>query len=655
MAGNLIPLLLFQGFNTNGSFLAGGLLYSYAAGSSTPQATYTDTTLLTPNTNPVVLNALGQAEIALNPTQSYKFNLTDSSGNQMPGYPVDNVAGALNVSSIGSSLIPSITNTYNVGSLTYQWANVYAQTLYEAGTPVVSYPISTNEQTALTATGAMVVNWSRPPGDVDRYVTNTGYLSNPASMTDTTTAWNTAVAWAMIAGGEVTYGYTSQYRVTGIINCWLAANANQPGITIRSLGQSSHDNNCGILANHSLTAVFDCTGNDSVTFRDVAIKTVAGSAPSVGILTARNTSNEDLIIRLYNVKIQGTFTVACYYNYASEDDVLVGCYFANSSNTANCQCVVYTLNNIFSLSSAAGISTSTTSCIDHTMVGCQLANTGANATGSYCMYIDQASSIKCFSTWMYCGNLTGTRNGSGLVFVNGVNGASNFCTFDGFTGESSAYKQNYGFLFSANSANHVGWSVRNCVIPNNTNSIAALTGVTMTNFLIENINEGGSNHGISINSNLTSSFLSMGAYLLVIGGTSTDNVLMGYTENWTIGARSNDYWIDQGIANKTFTPAAGTITHVGTITFSNVKCQISGNECRCTFEMAAQTSLTPTAGQTITGLPFTAVGSGTVLFTDTTTLSTVIPNGFVSGTTIVCPAFTGTTNTILVDAFYYIA
>src|SRR5271167_4388460 len=172
MACNLIPQLLFQGFNTNGTFLAGGLLYSYQAGTSTPATTYTDTTLLTPNTNPIVLNALGQAEVALSPTQSYKFNLTDSFGNQMPGYPVDNVNGALNVASISSNIIPSITNTYTLGNATFEWSALYAQTVYQGGVPVVSYPITTAEQTVLTAQSATVVNYTYPYGCVDRYVIN---------------------------------------------------------------------------------------------------------------------------------------------------------------------------------------------------------------------------------------------------------------------------------------------------------------------------------------------------------------------------------------------------------------------------------------------------------------------------------------------------
>lgn len=43
--------------------LAGGIVCTYAAGTNTPQATYTDSTGLTPNSNPIVLDAGGRANI----------------------------------------------------------------------------------------------------------------------------------------------------------------------------------------------------------------------------------------------------------------------------------------------------------------------------------------------------------------------------------------------------------------------------------------------------------------------------------------------------------------------------------------------------------------------------------------------------------------
>jgi hypothetical protein len=63
----------------DGAPLNGGLLYTYEAGTTTPKATYTDSTGGTPNANPVVLDSAGRATVFI--SGSYKFTLKDSSGN----------------------------------------------------------------------------------------------------------------------------------------------------------------------------------------------------------------------------------------------------------------------------------------------------------------------------------------------------------------------------------------------------------------------------------------------------------------------------------------------------------------------------------------------------------------------------------------------
>lgn len=77
-----------QFFDSNGDPLAGGKVYTYQAGTSTPLATYTDYTGLTPNTNPVILDARGEASIWTG-TQSYKFVLKDSTDSLI--WTVDNL------------------------------------------------------------------------------------------------------------------------------------------------------------------------------------------------------------------------------------------------------------------------------------------------------------------------------------------------------------------------------------------------------------------------------------------------------------------------------------------------------------------------------------------------------------------------------------
>jgi hypothetical protein len=70
-----------QFFNDSGVPLAGGKLYSYAAGTTTPQATYTSSSGSTAHTNPIILNSAGRVatgEIWLTVGSNYKFVLYTS-------------------------------------------------------------------------------------------------------------------------------------------------------------------------------------------------------------------------------------------------------------------------------------------------------------------------------------------------------------------------------------------------------------------------------------------------------------------------------------------------------------------------------------------------------------------------------------------------
>lgn len=89
MTAQLSPWPRFQAFGPNGQFLVGGKLFTYGAGTSTPQATYIDSTQITPNTNPVILDAMGSAPVWLDPTKTYKYVLQDSTGN--PIFTTDNI------------------------------------------------------------------------------------------------------------------------------------------------------------------------------------------------------------------------------------------------------------------------------------------------------------------------------------------------------------------------------------------------------------------------------------------------------------------------------------------------------------------------------------------------------------------------------------
>lgn len=83
-----------QFFDNNGVILSGGKIYTYAAGTTTPQATYTSASGVTPHSNPIVLDSAGRVpggEIWLTDGLVYKFVIETSNGILIGSY--DNITG----------------------------------------------------------------------------------------------------------------------------------------------------------------------------------------------------------------------------------------------------------------------------------------------------------------------------------------------------------------------------------------------------------------------------------------------------------------------------------------------------------------------------------------------------------------------------------
>lgn len=100
---NVLPNGKQQYTNNDGTPLAGGKVYTYAAGTSTPKATYADSDGLVPNANPVILDARGEATIFWD--GAYKVVLKDA--NDVPIWTTDGIFDYLvNLAkSTGASLV----------------------------------------------------------------------------------------------------------------------------------------------------------------------------------------------------------------------------------------------------------------------------------------------------------------------------------------------------------------------------------------------------------------------------------------------------------------------------------------------------------------------------------------------------------------------
>lgn len=193
MAG-LTPSPKQQIFGSDGLPLVGGKIYTYAGGTSTPIATYTDYTAATANTNPIILDSLGQANIWLVNTTTYKFIVKDADDVLL--YTVDNIAIPLDLNSFSSP--PPIGDvTPNTGAFT---------TLSATGT------VTFSGQVNFTSTGAAKLNvgttGQRPTAvtGMVRYNSTTGKFEGYG-----------ATAWGALGGGATGGGADQVFVENGQI------------------------------------------------------------------------------------------------------------------------------------------------------------------------------------------------------------------------------------------------------------------------------------------------------------------------------------------------------------------------------------------------------------------------------------------------------
>jgi len=193
-----------QFFDNNGVPLAGGLIYTYQAGSSTPLTTYTTSSGTIANTNPIVLNASGRCpnEIWMQTGYSYKFILQTSSATTLQ--TLDNLYPILQTATGSGATIPSgliAIWSGSTGSIPSGWTLCNGTN----GTPDLrnSFIIGAGSTYAVGATGgsadAIVVSHTHTitdPGHVHNLAsTGSGVLANDSPV-GTTGASTTTTASA---------------------------------------------------------------------------------------------------------------------------------------------------------------------------------------------------------------------------------------------------------------------------------------------------------------------------------------------------------------------------------------------------------------------------------------------------------------------------
>lgn len=298
MTAQLAPFPMFKAFDNNGAPLFNGQLFTYIAGSSTPQATYVDSTQTTQNTNPVILNARGEASVWFDPTKTYKLVLQDSVGNQI--WSVDQIQGN---TVQATAIINSVVTQSYIG-----------QTLY---------PRSGAEVTA----GVTPTSYWFPVGNVMRYGAIGNGVANDAP------AIQAAVNVAAAGVGQVTFP-PGNYNITTCIDVTSDVTKNRSGIKFMGTGRRGAVTITGSTGNW----MFDFSGSPWTSWQGLFLVQGA-STPSYGGFIACTTNYAqpsyftflDVYVQLYNLSAPALFgTVGFALMGAEEGSFLATQTFANT-------------------------------------------------------------------------------------------------------------------------------------------------------------------------------------------------------------------------------------------------------------------------------------------------------------------------------------
>ena len=252
MTINVSPDPRLQFFGNDGKPLVGGKLYTYAAGTTTLLATYTDWYGTTPNTNPIILDSRGEASVWLG-TARYKFVLKDA--NDVEVYTQDNLimspgadgAGSygtwpIDITGAAGTVTGGVVNSIIAGSgiaVDHATGNVTVS-LAGSGTAVTSI---TSAVPGFSFTGTNAVTMNGPaPGANGNIMTSNGsaWVSSVVSTPQGAKAWvnfngtlsGTITPRASYNVSSVTKNATGDYKITfstalADANYVVAGSANQ--------------------------------------------------------------------------------------------------------------------------------------------------------------------------------------------------------------------------------------------------------------------------------------------------------------------------------------------------------------------------------------------------------------------------------------------
>lgn len=287
MSELLAPYATQQFTDNNGLLLNGGKLFTYAAGTTTKLATFTDSTGATANQNPIILNARGECNIWIPPGTAYKFVLSPSTDTDPPTNPfwtVDNIT-------TGLAQIPFGTDTGT--------ANAYAVT-------------GVNGIGALTAGDAIVLKIGHSNTGASTLNVNALGIKSIVDQLG-----NALVSGALTAGNSYLFIYNGTAWNYSYFNNSITLN---PSITVSPTGNPT-----------ATLSSFNVTGNAiSGTEREFLV--------NIGFTSAVGGTNAADKVALYTGMVGNSGT----HDIWSQNPVVIQ---SASSGSYNCQCIEADTNN----------------------------------------------------------------------------------------------------------------------------------------------------------------------------------------------------------------------------------------------------------------------------------------------------------------------
>lgn len=277
------PFLQFE--DSNGEPLVGGKLYTYAAGTTTPLATFTDSTGGTPNTNPVILDSNGIASVWLG-TNLYYMELKDA--NDVLIKSADNVGGFISAGGSGNLVV--------LGTLTVGLdATIHGVTVGEGAGSIVTNTVLGNAAFGANTTGSFstAIGYQALAGNTTGSNTALGALTLTTNSSGTlnTGLGSTALHSNTIGGNNVAAGNASLFNNTagnnntaiGVAAAYQSASAN--GST--ALGYNALFSNVSSASNTAVgtQALFSTTGalNTGVGVTALFSNTTGSQNTAVGV------------------------------------------------------------------------------------------------------------------------------------------------------------------------------------------------------------------------------------------------------------------------------------------------------------------------------------------------------------------------------------